>query len=200
MDQWRVNVRAEDALARGRLQEDAMEFFVRVLKAICKALGLRVAIGSKTVGKELGRQDKAARLVRVVEKWRAVWAGNEVREQEELLVPVAVDERSAPQDWVFLLVRSKVQGQKLGTAEQLRVEVFDVMQRESIAQGIARSVDVLVRGVTACVDGREPDVECLSAPACRVSAQRMLSAFGFLIGRVAVRGAVPALPRRSCPM
>ena len=80
MDQWRVNVRAEDALARGRLQEDAMEFFVRVLKAISKALGLRVANGSKTVGKELGRQDKAARLVRVVEKWRAVLAGDEVRE------------------------------------------------------------------------------------------------------------------------
>ena len=32
MDGWRVSVRAEDALARGRLQEDALEFFVLLLK------------------------------------------------------------------------------------------------------------------------------------------------------------------------
>ena len=32
MDDWKVNVRAEDALARGRMEEDALEFFLKVLQ------------------------------------------------------------------------------------------------------------------------------------------------------------------------
>ena len=55
VDGWRVSVRAEDALARGRLQEDALEFFVLLLKHLCKYLRLPVAVGSKTVGRQVGR-------------------------------------------------------------------------------------------------------------------------------------------------
>jgi len=36
MSGWGLNVRAEDALARGRLEEEALEFFLLVLKQICK--------------------------------------------------------------------------------------------------------------------------------------------------------------------
>ena len=55
MDRWQVSVRAEDALARGALQEDALEFFLLVLRRLCKVMELPVAIASKTVGIEIGR-------------------------------------------------------------------------------------------------------------------------------------------------
>ena len=61
-DQWRVSVRAEDALARGRLQDDALEFFLLALQQICKTLKIPVAIGSKTVGREVGRQESPGKL------------------------------------------------------------------------------------------------------------------------------------------
>ena len=100
MDSWRVSVRAEDALARGRLQEDALEFFLLVVRRLCTVMELPVAIASKTVGREVGRADSATRLASVMERWRTVWNGADVRSKEELLLTVAVDERSSPQDWV----------------------------------------------------------------------------------------------------
>ena len=38
MDDWRVNVRSEDALARGSLQEDTLEFFLKVLRHVARVL------------------------------------------------------------------------------------------------------------------------------------------------------------------
>ena len=158
MDGWRVSVRTEDALARGRLQEDALEFFLLVLKHVCKGLKLPVAIGSKTVGREVGRQESPAQLARVMERWRKVWARDEVRRQEELVMPVAVDDRNVPQDWVCVVVRSCVNGENLGDAQRLRVQVYDAAQRASVARRVARNLDVLVRGVGARVGGAEPRV------------------------------------------
>ena len=159
MDGWRVNVRAEDALARGRLQEDAMEFFLLVLKHICKVLNLSLAIGSKTVGKEVGRQENAVKLARVMENWRQVWARDQVRAKEALVLPVALDERTVPQDWVRVVVRSTTAGEKLSDATQLLLQVYDPAKRVSASRKLARNVDVLVRGVGAQVGAIEPRVE-----------------------------------------
>ena len=68
MDNWRVSVRAEDALARGQLQEDALEFFLHVLEHACKVLHVPFAIGSKNVGREVGRQEASSRLSRAIKK------------------------------------------------------------------------------------------------------------------------------------
>ena len=81
MDSWRVSVRAEDALARGQLQEDALEFFLLVVRRPCRVMGLPVAIASKTVGREVGQQDSATKLASVMQKWRTVWNGEEVRKK-----------------------------------------------------------------------------------------------------------------------
>ena len=116
MDNWRVSVRAEDALARGQLQEDALEFFLHVLGHACKVLHVPFAIGSKTVGREVGRQEDSSRLSRAMEKWRRVWDASEVRQREQLLLVVAVDEKSLPQDWMCVVARSSVPGEKLGDA------------------------------------------------------------------------------------
>ena len=68
MDNWRVSVRAEDALARGQLQEDALEFFLLVVRRLCRVMELPVAIASKTVGREVGQQDSATKLASIMQK------------------------------------------------------------------------------------------------------------------------------------
>ena len=197
VDNWRVNVRAEDSLARGRLQADALEFFLLVLKHVCKGLKLPLAIGSMTVGKEVGRQEQPARLAQVMEKWRKVWARDEVREREEFLLPVALDERPVPEDWVCVAVRSCVAGEKLGSAGRIHVEVFDALRRVSLAKRVARNVDVLIRGVGARAGTVEPRVSCVETTECRVGAQRNLCALGLLAGRVAVAAEELALDPKS---
>jgi hypothetical protein len=132
-----------------------------------------------------------------MEKWRKVWARDEVRGQEELVIPVAVDDRNVPQDWVCAVVRSCVAGEKLGDAKRLHVQVYDAAQRASTAQRVARNVDVLVRGVGARVDAAAPQVECVEAPECRVGSQRILCVFGLLLGRVATAGQETALDAKS---
>ena len=63
-----------------------------------------MAIASKTVGREVGRQESATKLASVMEHWRTVWNGKDVRSKEELLLMVAVDDRKVPQDWMCVSV------------------------------------------------------------------------------------------------
>ena len=85
MDDWKVNVRGEDALARGSLSEDVLEFFLKVLRHVLRVLEVPVAIASKTVGKEIGVQETPERMHRVFSKWAAVWDRADVRKRKELL-------------------------------------------------------------------------------------------------------------------
>ena len=197
MDNWRVSVRAEDALARGRLQEDALEFFLLVFRRVCRGLKLPVFVGSKQVGREVGRQENATKLATVMEKWRQVWPGDEVRKQEELLLMVVVDERTPPQDWMCVSVRSVVKGQKLGEAKRLVVGIHDSTKRPSVAKRVARNIDVLVRGVTAAGGREEPDVEFLASPKAKVSSQRVLCAFGMVMRHVADAAGMASLDTNS---
>ena len=114
-----------------------MEFFLLVLKQVCKVLSLSIAIGSKTVGKEVGRQENARKFARVMENWRQVWARDQVRAKEALVLPVALDERTVPQDWVCVLVRSITAGEKLGDAKQLLLRVYDHAKRVSASRKLA---------------------------------------------------------------
>ena len=116
-----------------------MEFFLLILKHVCKVLNLSLAIGSKTVGKEVGRQENAGKLARVMENWRQVWARDQVRAKEALVLPVALDERTVPQDWVCVVVRSTTAGEKLGDAKQLLLQVYDSAKRVSASRKLASS-------------------------------------------------------------
>ena len=197
MDNWGVSVRAEDALARSRLQEDALEFFLLVLRRVCSVLGLPVFVGSCTVGKHVGRQENATKLATVMERWRKVWPGDEVRRAKHLLLMVAVDDKPTPHDWMCVSVRSVVAGQVLGESNRLVVGIHDVAQRPSVAQRVAKNIDVLVRGVTA-VHGRvQPKVEFLTVPKCQVGPQRVLCAFGMLLRCVADAAKMPMLDSTS---
>ncbi len=192
MDDWKVNERAEDALARGRMEEDALEFFLKVLRHVTKVLDLPIAVGSKTVGKNVGTQESPERMHRVLGKWAAVWDRAEVRKRKELVLPVAVDgdQRKVPRDWMFVAVRSCVPDQQLGEATRLHVDVYDSMQREGVAKRIARNLDVLIRGIEARSAGLGPEVACVSVTECRVDSQRILYAYGRLLGHVAAVGGV----------
>ena len=75
-------------------------------------------------------------------KWQKVWQGNEVRKKEELLLPVAVDDKDHPQDWVFVCVRSAVAGESIGEARQLCVTLHDPAKRPAVSQRVARNLDV----------------------------------------------------------
>ena len=190
-------MRAEDALARGQLREDALEFFLLVVRRLCAAMELPVAIASKTVGREVGRQESATKLASVMEHWRTVWNGKDVRSKEELLLMVAVDDRKVPQDWMCVSVRASAKGQRLGDATKLVVRIHDAAKRPSVARRVARNLDVLLRGVGGAVDSTGPEVEFLTVPACPVVSQRCLCAFGLLLGHVALHAGTPALDMSS---
>ena len=108
LEGWRVSVRAEDALSQGVLQEEVLELFLKLLSRICRQLMLPVAIGSKTVGKHAGRQESPSKLASIMEHWRKVWDGRDVRASQVLALPVAVDEGDKPKDWMCVFVCSTV--------------------------------------------------------------------------------------------
>ena len=171
---WRVSVRAEDFVARGRLQEDALEFFLLALRHICKCLKLPIAVGSKTVGREVGRQETPGNLVRVMEKWRKVWMRDEVRKQQLLVMPVALDDGPSPQVWHSVVVRSCVQGEELGAAQRLRVELSDPTKGVTTGERVARNADALVRGVGARLGVGKPEHVFVGSPEGRVGSQLLV--------------------------
>ena len=151
-------------------------------------------MGSKTVGLEVGRQETPANLLRVqARRWQQVWSNDYVRAKELLILPVAVDDRRCPEDWVCVVVRSCNKGEKLGDAERLCVGVHDPAKRVSVQRRIARNIDALVRGVGAYLGSQEPDVEFLDVPRCDVGSQRLLCSFGLVMRYVCELSAVPFL-------
>ena len=154
------------------------------MKHVCQELKLPLAIASKTVGREVGRQDEAANVARVMEHWRKVWPREHIQQQKELLLVVALDDRPVPQDWVCVMVRSAAAEEVLGQAKRLALKIFDPARRVTKARCIARNLDVLVRGVAACSGDAEPDVQFEEAPECGVFSQRILCAFGVLVNRI----------------
>ena len=62
---------------------------------------------------------------------------------------------------------------------------------------MARNIDALLRGLAARGDATEPLVEFVDVPPCRVSSQRVLCAFGLLMGRVAAAAQEKTLDAKS---
>ena len=86
-----------------------MEFFLKLLGRICRQLALPLACGSAHLGKNAGTAETPSALLRVVEKWKEAWRGDEVKKSQEFLLPVAVDDRSDHEDWIFVSVVSSKQ-------------------------------------------------------------------------------------------
>ena len=193
MDGWKVNVRTEDALARGQLQEDALEFFVKILQHAVKVLALPLAVGSKTVGKHVGVQESPETLHCELQSWKAVWNREDVRKRRVLVLPVAVDDRKVQKDWICVVVRSSVSGELLGEAGKLRFEVHDFMQRQAVARRVAQNIDVLIRGLHGRLASANAEIVFVQTPECRVASQRILYAFGRVLGCVSAAASVEPL-------
>ncbi|CAK0828905.1 unnamed protein product, partial [Prorocentrum cordatum] len=161
MDRYRVNVRSEDALRRGRFTEDVLEFFLKVLQRICGVLALPVAVASKTVGLHAGRAESAEQFRNIMGGWKKVWNRADVAGKKELVLPVAVDEKG--RDWFCVSVRSASEG--------------------GAARRVALNLDALVRGPASAVAGQAGPETIMEegVPECWVSQQRCLCAFGVLL-------------------
>ena len=103
LDCWGVSVRTEDALARGALQVDALEFFLKLMARFSMRFEWPVLVGSFTVGKAVGRCEALDDFARVFQSWRSVWSRGLLVGKKELVLPVAVDERC--RDWLCVHVR-----------------------------------------------------------------------------------------------
>ena len=103
LDCWGVSVRTEDALARGALQVDALEFFLKLMARLCSHFKWPVLVASFTVGKAVGRCASPDEFARVFQAWRSVWSRGLLVGKTELVLPVAVDERC--RDWLCVHVR-----------------------------------------------------------------------------------------------
>ena len=123
--------------------------------------------------------------MRVVEKWKAAWRGDEVRTSKEFLLPVAVDDRSNHEDWILVSVISSKPGALLGDLAPLCVRVFDAARRPTVAKRVADNLEVLIRGLRACTQPGTVTLEMCFSPEARVASQRIVCAFGLLLSRVA---------------
>ena len=130
-------------------------------------------------------------------KWKQAWDGSEVGRCAELVLPVAVDDRNKPVDWVMVSVVSEVSGQKLGEATGLVVSVYDSAARDYVAQRIARNVDGLVRGIGARLASSPPKVRLVEVPPCAVSSQRSLYVYGRVVERVVLAAGMQKLDETS---
>ena len=84
-DAWRVNV-FEEAVNHGTFRWSVMEFFLKLLGRICRQLALPLACGSAHLGKNAGTAETPSALLRVVEKWKEAWRGDEVNKKSGILV------------------------------------------------------------------------------------------------------------------
>ena len=135
-DSWRVSVFEEEIFNQGSLRWGVMEFFIKVLGRICKALKLPLTLGSAHLGKKLGVAESSSVLLQVVQKWKEAWRGDEVRGSQEFLLPVAVDDRDDHEDWILVSVTASETSSSLNYPAPLCVRVFDATRRRTVAKRV----------------------------------------------------------------
>ena len=164
-------------------------------------MALPLTCGSAHLGKTAGTAETPSALLRVVEKWKEAWRGEEVKKSKEFFLPVAVDDRSDHQDWILVSIVSSKPGAVLGDEAPLCVRVFDAAKRPTVAQRVADNLEVLLRGVRACTQPGTVKIEISSCPEARVASQRIVAAFGLLLCRVAkaaTESSVPSVAVHVC--
>ena len=147
-------------------------------------------VASKTVGKAVGVGESVKWFMSVAQGWRQVWKTSELSGVKEVVVPVAVDERA--QFWHCVSVTPLSDREILEEASRLRAIIYDSERlRRQEVERVVRNVDALIRGLRGRFGGEAPLVEHAAAPTCEALAQRMLSAFGCVVSRVAHHAGEP---------
>ena len=191
-DGWRVSVYEEESLARGRLDDGMLEFFLKVLQRCSLEMRLRLSVGSKTLGKLVGTAASLDEFRRVVGRWRDCWNPDVALKNEVLLLPVPTVDAQAPRDWVFVTVRPSDGCSTLGEAGQLEVKVYDRVVRKMLSARIARFVQALFPGSSSDVVVAQEDF-----PVCRVPTQRSACVLGLIAAFVLEHAGQACLDRGS---
>jgi len=189
LDGWRVSVYEEESLAGGRLGPGMSEFLLKLLSRCSSELSLPVSIGSKTVGKLIRSSTSVDVFRNTLRGWTHCWNSAEVKKHNVLLLPIPAIVAEEARDWVLAEVCSSDALVSLGEALQLRVTVYDRMERISLCKHIAGFVQALFGEQAASLS---PVIVHKELPECLVSTQR----FGCVLGMIAtlVQGHAKIVP------
>ena len=175
-----------------RMTKGLLEFFLLVLRRISEKLALPVYVAPHAVGLRIHEVEDLELLqlkLRTWKSWPAVAAA--IQECQQLFVPVVLENTSHSKDikdCVLLVVSSAGDQQKLGDADDLRIRVFDVVNRAALADHLSARLAGVVWGLRM---GRvfTPKVHLQSedVPECTDSYERVLCMLGVLLGSVLAR-------------
>ena len=193
LDGWRVSVYEEESLARGRLGPGVSEFLLKLLSRCSSELSLPVSIGSKTVGKLIRSSTSVDSFRNTLRGWTQCWNFDEVKKRSVLLLPIPAIVAEEARDWVLAEVCPSDGLGSLGQAQQLRVTVYDRMERTNLGTHIGGFVQALFGKHAA---SNSPLICHKELPECLVSTQRL----GCVLGMIAtlVQGHSKIVPLDCC--
>jgi len=149
---WKLSVFKEEALREYKpVAKDTMEFFLVLARLVSEKLGLSVAIGSHRLGERLrqscsGRpREPLRRLLDELKDWPS-WCRSDVMAARRLLLPVPLYDSSSCREWFLLNLSSAVEGETLGSARRLRVDVAERSGRTVGGGVVAQRLVALIRG------------------------------------------------------
>ena len=158
---WNVQVGDERSitLELQPLTKGVFELGLLLLRHVCSALRLSVAVGTIGLG-ELVRSAESDVDVAVRAARYSSWVeGGGLREKflaaKEILLGIPVSSGKLVRDCVAVCVRAGEAGAVLGEAESLVCEVYDRVRRSGFAQTVARRLEMLLPRPASVRGGRE---------------------------------------------
>ncbi|MCP4035820.1 MAG: hypothetical protein GY733_02695, partial [bacterium] len=185
-----LSVFREQALRENRMvPKDVLEFFLIVARHVSRVLELPLAVASHKLGHMVGTEQNLAQLLAGVEGWQQ-WSVRDVRGAVEWYVPVCVDVSGQTADWVFVRVVSATEGEALGGAQALVVQVTDRARRQRLARRVACAVVSLLRGAPVqSLDAVGARVEVVEGPPTE-RRESIVAVLGLIFWRVAAHAKV----------
>jgi hypothetical protein len=196
---WKLSVFKEEALREYKpVAKDTMEFFLVLARVVSEKLGLPVAIGSHRLGERLMRScsgkppEPLSRLLDELKDWPS-WCRSDVVAAQRFLLPVPLYDAPNCREWFLLNLTSAVEGETLGSASRLRV---DVAERNGRTVGPfkirAQRLAALIRGEEAGV-AESIEVECQRFPADATALDTTLAVLGLVWAQVSDAAGVSRL-------
>ena len=185
---WRVDIVEEQELCDGRLLKGMLEFYLIVLRRLCQRLGLPVAIGSHRLGFAIAAADDASALRLIVQGWEQ-WQemSQSIRESQELLVPVVLEDARVQRRCVLVRVLAQGGADNLASAGVLEVRVSDRIGRKRLAKELGDKVVALIRSVNSEAGHEAVRVVVEPGfPECEMECDVGVVVLGLLARRVAV--------------
>jgi len=198
---WKLDVFKEEALRGYKpVAKDTMEFFLILARLVSEKLGLSVAIGSNALGQRLRQScpgprhstEPLQRLIDELKDWSS-WCRSEVMDARQFLLPVPKSDRADCREWFLLTISSAVEGERLGSADRLRVDVAERSGRTLGFDGLAKRLVELIRGGAAGGKDVALTIEKQEFPVDAAPLDTTLAILGLVWAQVAKAAGVPHL-------